>query len=160
MGNSTREIVIGAVSLLVVVLLFVAGYGGRELAAGAAETTYDVFAKFSRVDGLVAGADVRLGGIQIGEVSHQSLDTDYRAVLTLRIDRYVKLPLDTSAAIHTDGLFGSKYIVLEPGGDEDFLESGDEITFTQGAVVVADLLELIIAQGKANRDAAKTKQEK
>ena len=62
-----------------------------------------------------------------------------------------ELPLDTSAAIHTDGLFGSKFVVLEPGAEEDVLQSGDEFTYTQDAVVVSDLLDLIIAEGKAAR---------
>ena len=43
-------------------------------------------------------------------------------------------------------------MVLEPGGDEEFMGDGDEINFTQDAVIVAELLELIIAQGKANRE--------
>ncbi len=134
---------------LVLLLGFV--YVGRDLTAKAAADDYLVFATFNRIDGLVVGAPVRLGGIQIGTVDGQSLDVHYRAVTTLRIDSNVRLPTDTSVAIHTDGLFGSKYVVLEPGGDEEIFGDGDEITFAQDAVIVSELLELIIAQGRANR---------
>ncbi len=70
-------------------------------------------------------------------------------MISLKIDPAVNLPTDTSAAVHTDGLFGSKFIVLEPGAEEEDLESGEEITFTQDALVDSDLMELIISKCKA-----------
>ncbi|MDP7096946.1 MAG: MlaD family protein, partial [Rhodospirillales bacterium] len=89
--------------------------------------------------------------IRIGTVGALSLDENYRAVVSMKITSDVKLPTDTSAAIHTDGLFGSKYIVLEPGGEETFLQPGEAIVFTQDAMIVGELLELIISQGKARK---------
>ena len=151
MSSNAKEIAVGGQAFLALVLLLGFLYGGRELTARAASNDYLVIATFNRVDGLLVGAPVRLAGIQIGTVDGQVLDVYYRAVTTLKIDADVKLPTDTSVAIHTDGLFGTKYVVLEPGGDEEFMGEGDEINFTQDAVIVAELLELIIAQGKANR---------
>ncbi len=152
MSPDAKEITVGGLAFLALVLLLGFLYGGRELTAKAASSDYIVVATFNRVDGLLVGAPVRLGGIQVGTVDGQVLDVYYRAVTTLKIDADVKLPTDTSVAIHTDGLFGTKYVVLEPGGDEEFMGEGDEINFTQDAVIVAELLELIIAQGKANRE--------
>ena len=151
MSPNAKEITVGGLAFLALVLLIGFLYGGRELTAKAARSDYLVVATFNRVDGLLVGAPVRLAGIQVGIVDGQVLDVYYRAVTTLKIDTDVKLPTDTSVAIHTDGLFGTKYVVLEPGGDEEFLGDGEEINFTQDAVIVAELLELIIAQGKANR---------
>jgi phospholipid/cholesterol/gamma-HCH transport system substrate-binding protein len=151
MSTNAREVTIGGLAFLALVLLLGFLYGGRELTAKAASSDYLVVATFNRVDGLLVGAPVRLAGIQIGTVDGEYLDVYYRAVTTLKIDSDVKLPTDTSVAIHTDGLFGTKYVVLEPGGDEEFLGDGEEINFTQDAVIVSELLELIIAQGKANR---------
>lgn len=151
MSPNAKEITIGGLAFLALVLVLGFLYGGRELTARAASSDYLVVATFNRVDGLQVGAPVRLAGIQIGTVDGEYLDVYYRAVTTLKIDADVKLPTDTSVAIHTNGLFGTKYVVLEPGGDEEFMGDGDEINFTQDAVIVAELLELIIAQGKANR---------
>ncbi len=151
MSPNAREVAIGGLAFLALVLLLWFLYGGRELTAKAASNDYVVVATFNRIDGLLVGAPVRLAGIQIGAMVGQYLDVHYRAVTTLKIDSDVKLPTDTSVAIHTDGLFGAKYVVLEPGGDEEFLGDGDEINFTQDAMIVAELLELIIAEGKANR---------
>jgi len=120
--------------------------------------SYKVQAIFNRIDGLTSGAEVRLGGVQIGTVGGQSLNENYQAIIELLIDKAVKLPTDTSAAIHTDGLFGSKYVVLEPGGEEVNIADGGVITFTQDALIVSELLELIISQGKKQaKEAAEAK---
>ncbi len=151
MTGDNKEIMVGALVMAGLALVFVFFQSGGEGAAQAARGEYVVKAAFSRVDGLGEGGEVRLGGIRVGTVSAQTLDSDFRAQVDLLIDQDVKLPLDTSAAIHTDGLFGSKYVVLEPGGEEEYPKDGDRITFTQGSVIVSELLELIISQGKANR---------
>ena len=79
------------------------------------------------------------------------LDKGFRAVISMRIDAPIGLPKDSSASIHTDGLFGSKFVVMEPGAEETVLKSGDEIRYTQDALVVSDLMELIISEGKSAR---------
>jgi phospholipid/cholesterol/gamma-HCH transport system substrate-binding protein len=84
-----------------------------------------------------------MSGVKIGTVHSQELDPDtYFAVVTLNISDKVKLPRDTSARIIADGLLGSNFIALEPGGDEEMIsDDGDgEITFTQGSINVVDLL--------------------
>jgi len=99
-----------------------------------------------------------MGGVRIGTVDGQSLNEHYQAIIELVIDKNIKLPTDTSAAIHTDGLFGAKYVVLEPGGEEEIIGDGGVITFTQDSLIVSELLELIISQGKQQaKEAAEAK---
>jgi len=148
-ASENKTIIVGAAVVVVFALVFVVLPGGRDAATSAATGSYTVKAVFNRVDGLVEGDEVHMGGVRIGTVTSQSLDDNYRAVIGMTIDYSdIKLPTDTSAAIHTDGLFGSKYITLEPGGEEEYLGEGGGITFTQDALVVSELLELIIAEGK------------
>ena len=149
-----RETLIGAAALLVLAALFLLSYGTGAMASRAEVGFYSVSAKFNRIDGLAIGDSVRLGGIPVGTVGGVTLGDDYRAEVTFRIDAGVMLPTDTAAAIHTDGLFGSKFVVLEPGGDETPIKSGGRISYTQDSVIVSDLLDLIIAQGRErlNRD--------
>lgn len=151
MNSSNKETIVGAIVFAVLAVLLGSSYAGKELAVQAAAGDYIVIATFNRVDGLEAGSDVRLSGIKVGTVDTQVLDANYRAVVSMRIAKDVKLPTDTSAAIHTDGLFGSKYIVLDPGGEEEILESGGKIEFAQDAVIVTELLDLIISQGRAKQ---------
>ncbi len=154
MSREIREIIIGAVTIaaLAGVLFFM--QARHSMTSAAAGTDLVVTAKFNKVDGLVEDSDVRLGGIKIGRVSAMRLDDQFRAVVTFTITDDVKLPTDTSASIHTDGLFGSKFVVLEPGAEEDFMTSGAEMTLTQDAVVVSDLLDLIISEGHVARKQA------
>lgn len=155
MTRDTREIIIGAVSLSLFAVIFMLVTGKDDQTDAVADEYYRIDAVFNRVDGLLPGDEVRLGGIKIGFVESQAIDADYHAVLTFAIRKDIPLPFDTSAAIHTNGLFGSKFVVLEPGGEFDYLGEGDEITYTQDSVVVEDLLDLIISEGKSKR----TKQE-
>ena len=90
----------------------------------------------------------------MGTVADLSLNDAFRVTATFHLDDPVALPEDTAAVIHTDGLFGSKFVVLDPGGAERMLESGDRIRYTQDAVIISRLLDLIISEGQAARRSA------
>ncbi len=151
MNQEIREIVIGAATVVLLVGAMVGMNTRFELSEAGTDAGLVIRAKFNKIDGLDEGSEVRLGGIRIGYVSAMSLDDQFSAVLAFTIDKSVLLPTDTSAAIHTDGLFGSKFVVLEPGAEEALLKSGEELNFTQDAVVVSDLLDLIISEGHVAR---------
>ncbi|MCW5698495.1 MAG: MCE family protein [Rhodospirillales bacterium] len=146
-----REIAIGAIAVVGLALAVGGSYGDGASEAEARIGQYQLFASFNRVDGLRVGDAVLLSGIPIGTVHAMELHSDYRANITLRIDSAVELPTDTAAAIHTDGLFGSKFVTLSPGAEEESLADGDVIAYTQDSLIVSDLLDLIIAQGKSVR---------
>jgi phospholipid/cholesterol/gamma-HCH transport system substrate-binding protein len=150
MRGETKEIAVGAVALAALLLVLGFFQAGRTHAS-AKTAGYEIRATFNRVDGLFPGDPVRLGGIRIGTVAKAELDANYRARLTLRLNSGVKIPEDTAAAIHTDGLFGSKFVVLLVGGDDKVLKPGGAITHTQDALIVSELLDLIIAEGHAAR---------
>ena len=61
-----------------------------------------------------------------------------------RVDDALKLPIDTSAAITSEGILGGSYISLVPGGEPDMLRPGDEITDTQGATDLMGLIGSVI----------------
>ena len=149
MHSTRKEKVVGGVTFLALVLAVLVSYSKPDTSEN--DDAYEVSAVFGRVDGLDDEAEVRMGGVQIGHVVKADLNENYRAVIVMSIDKDVPLPLDTSAAIHTDGLFGGKFIELEPGGEEDMLTGGSAIDMTQSSVVVEELLELIISEGKAKR---------
>ena len=138
MGGNVVETLIGAVVLVVAVAFLTFAYGRADVGAVAG---YEVVARFERVDGLSAGSDVRMSGIKIGTIVNQTLDkNDYLAVVRMSIDPDVKLPEDSSAEVISDGLLGSKYMSLVPGGAEDMIEPGGEIQFTQSSVSLEQLI--------------------
>ncbi|HSM69382.1 MAG TPA: outer membrane lipid asymmetry maintenance protein MlaD [Xanthomonadales bacterium] len=116
------------------------------------EEAYFVSARFVNVAELKGRAPVKIGGVTIGLVESITLDpTTFDAVVQLRIDqRYNEIPADTSAAILTSGVLGDRYVGLEPGGDVDVLQDGDEIFITQSAIVLEQLVSkfLFNTQGK------------
>ncbi len=116
---------------------------------------YQVYARFNRTDGLLVGDLVRLAGMDVGRVVNAKLDENFKAILTLEIKESVLLPDDSSAAIVSSGIMGSKYIEIEPGGSEDMLSAGDEFSYTQDAMVLEELIERIIGIGKAKRQTPK-----
>ena len=60
------------------------------------------------------------------------------------VDKNLKLPDDTSASILTQGVLGSQYIGLEPGGSDTILGDGDQIAYTQSAIVIERLIGRVI----------------
>lgn len=149
MRQPTKEVLVGGLIFVVFIGAIVFSYGARSLAVMASSSGYDLKGTFNRIDGLGVGSQVEVGGVQVGAVTAVRLDKYYRAIVTMHIQQAVQLPADSSAAIKTDGLFGSKYMEIEPGGDAKTLANGGTIQFTQDAVIVSDLLDLIIAEGKA-----------
>lgn len=137
--RSLAELLTGAVVLGVAVafLAYAVTGSGRSLTTSGIALS----ARFDRIDGLPAGADVRLAGVKVGQVVAQRIDPEsFLAVLTLRVDAGLRLPTDTSAEIQSEGLLGGKYVALVPGGSDRILRDGQEITITQSAVSLENLL--------------------
>ncbi|MCR6632404.1 MAG: MlaD family protein [Magnetospirillum sp.] len=147
-----RDTITGAIVVLVAVILFGLIYAkedGPNRQEGA--NGYLLSARFNRADGIGVGSDVRLSGVSVGKVVEQHLAPDFRAVVTLRVASNLMLSADTAAAIHTDGLLGAKFVELKPGGDDAVLKPGQEIAYTQDAMVLEELVDMIIQQAKAKR---------
>ena len=148
-----RTFAVGMVTIAVFAVVLMLSYVGTRMQHAAAADSRRIYAVFNRVDGLAVGDEVQVAGVPVGRVAAMTLESNHRARLTLLVDDDVPLPTDTSAAIHTDGLFGRKFVVLQPGGDETMLKDDGVITFTQDSLIVGELLDLIIAEGRAQRAA-------
>ena len=139
MKNTTVETAIGALVILIAAGFFAFAY----TTSGKGNTTggYTLKAEFDNIAGVNTGTDVRLAGIKVGTVVGQTLNTEnYQAVVTMSIDPKVKLTDDTTAKVTSEGLLGSNFIALDPGGSEVVLADGGQITNTQGAVDIWTLI--------------------
>ncbi len=138
MKRNMIETVLGAVVLVVAMVFVWFAYSNASLRT---TSGYEVIARFDRIGDLKEGADVKLSGIKVGSVLRQELDPKtYQAVLTMIIKPEVKLPTDTTAEIAADGLMGGSHVLLSPGAESKTIEPGGEITSTQGAVNLIDLI--------------------
>jgi len=138
------EFAVGAFLLLALVSLLVlaiASTNGR-FGFGFGNDQYELRASFTQIGQLRPNAPVKIGGVTIGRVSNIDLDpVKFDSIVTLSIDkRFNEIPADTSASILTGGLLGESYISLQPGGDVETLQPGEEIVFTSPAV---DLMQMV-----------------
>lgn len=110
--------------------------------------TYTVDAAFENIGGLKPRAPVKSAGVVVGRVGGIRFDgKTFEAIVSLNIDKDYRFPTDTFANIYTAGLLGEQYIGLEAGGELENLENGDQLTYTQDAVV----LEKMISQFLYNK---------
>lgn len=139
------EVGVGAVILACAIgfLGYALAAGGRGMGLGSMVngdgTSFT--ARFDRIDGLGDGAAVRIAGVRVGSVAGMRIDPrSFAAEVTLRLDRGLQLPSDTSAEVASESLLGGKYVSLVPGGSDRMLPDGGRITETQGAVSLEQLL--------------------
>jgi phospholipid/cholesterol/gamma-HCH transport system substrate-binding protein len=135
MRNSTRDFVVGLfvlVGLGAIAYLSLRVGGVNHYSRGGIK----LFAKFDNVADLRAQAPVQMAGVTVGQITRISLDDDYRARVDFVVGPKIQLPVDSSASVLTAGLLGDRYLALEPGAEEEYLKDGEEIAYTQAALVL------------------------
>ena len=124
------------VGLLAVAYLAI-NLGGIDLFGG---NYTRISAQFDSVSGLKEGSRVEIAGVLVGKVEKISLNEDDMATVELSIFPEVKLQTDVIASIKTQGIIGDKFIKISPGGDDNYLGDGDQITETESAIDLEDLI--------------------
>jgi len=142
MSRNIIETGMGAIVILVAAVFLVFSYTVSDLRPAAG---YDVVAKFNAVDGLLDGSDVRIAGVKIGTVVDERIDqTEYRAVVTMKINHGVELAEDTVVRVSSAGILGGKYVKLEPGASKKFVPAGGELKNTKDVISLEELLGKVI----------------
>lgn len=111
-----------------------------------------VYATFDQTGGLKLRSPVEISGVRVGQVESVDLNDTYRARVKLNLDPRLKLPIDTSASIVTSGILGDRYISLQLGAEDQQLQSGEEITFTESAVILERLVGKLIHNAHIESD--------
>ncbi len=105
---------------------------------------FEVVATFDDVGGLSPRSPAMISGVKVGQVKTVQLDETLRARVVMDLDPSLDLPVDTSAAIRTQGLLGDQFIALEPGAEDDLLLPGEEIVFTDSALNLESLIGRVV----------------
>lgn len=103
--------------------------------------SYNLIAKFDNVEGIGVGSKVKIGGLDVGNVIEQSIDKNYKVVLKLKINKDIKVPVDSNITITTSGLIGAKFLKINIGGDDEYLKNGDEFEFTQSTIELEEMIQ-------------------
>ena len=103
--------------------------------------TFTTHAVFRNVEGLKEGDNVWLSGVKIGTVREVSIVKEGKVVVTLSLknnqNKFIKK--DATAFIGSDGLVGSKIVVIRPGTNSGVIQDTDTI----GALSPADTQDLL-----------------
>jgi phospholipid/cholesterol/gamma-HCH transport system substrate-binding protein len=138
MNKMVVESVLGAIVVLGGLIFLTFAYETAQLQTSEG---YPLKALFFKVGGLQEGNEVRIGGVKVGTVSRVHLDPEtYDAIVEMTVQPRLQLPVDTVAAIAADGIFGGKYIQLEPGREPQVLEPGGTIEQVRDAASLEDLI--------------------
>ena len=117
----------------------------------AASDTYALYADFDNIGGLKPKAAVRSAGVVVGRVADIRFDDErYQARIDLDMDTRFKFPKDSALKILTSGLLGEQYIGIEAGASDQNLAAGDNVTATQSAVVLENLISQFLYNSAAN----------
>jgi phospholipid/cholesterol/gamma-HCH transport system substrate-binding protein len=139
MKQNNIELSVGAFVLLGMVAIV---WFAAETAAGVdvGGSTYSVTARFTNVGGLKPGSQVFVAGVPVGRVEQINLDSNYAAIVRMKLRQSIQLPSDTIASIKTSGLIGDKFVALSPGSDSKNLAPEAQITDTESAVDLESLI--------------------
>lgn len=156
-NRRTTEILVGLFVAAGLAALFMLAIKASNFGTTTIRDGYHVTAAFENIGGLRVQSPVSAGGVLVGRVTSIVYDQEmYEARVSMVIDsRYDRFPEDTSASIYTSGLLGEQYIGLEPGAADDFLVDGGEITLTQSALVIEQLIGRFLfsmAEGSGGQD--------
>jgi len=144
-NSNVFETLVGAVVLFVAISFALTAYKSGAISE---PSGYKLTAKFDRVDGVAVGGEVRMSGLKIGTIKSLSIDPKtYMAVAALAIEDKIDIPSDSSVEIIGDGLLGSKYMAIIPGGEEKMLGGGSEIKYTQSSISIESLIGKFMFSG-------------
>ena len=138
MSTNTRKTIWGLVLILFLGAWLLLAHKGSVSEKKA--SNFILYAEFGKADGLMNGAQVRLAGMPVGYVSEQVFGSNFQVRITLSFDKKLDIPSDSSVTIETDGFLGAKHVELTPGADEEMLQSGDTVAYTQDVLLLDELL--------------------
>ncbi len=141
MQQSKNDVWVGLFVLLgVAAVLFLALQSANLLSLNF-KSGYQITAKFDNIGSLKPKAAVKSSGVVVGRVTSISFDDkSFQAKVTFDMDKQYAFPKDSSLKILTSGLLGEQYVGIEAGADEKMLAAGDNISTTQSAVVLENLI--------------------
>lgn len=146
--RAPRERWTGPIGVVAILVVAVVGYIAYRANSGLPfESRYDVSVVVRDADRLINGADVRIGGVLVGEVLHVTAvpageGEPARARVELAIDDSVgRLPVDTSVQIRPASVLGLTYVDLHLGSSRQTLPANGTLRLAQ-ARPSSDLTDL------------------
>lgn len=114
-------------------------YIGQQILGTSFRARYKLTATFDDVTGLLTGDDVKVAGTPVGQVESIKVVRG-KAVVVMEVDRDVRVPSDSTAAIRWRNVMGQRVVYLEPGTSQSRLGDGDRVPHTRSVVDLGDIV--------------------
>ncbi len=101
-------------------------------------------AKFSSLDGITKGSEIKIAGLTVGKVVDIQLDSSYTAVASMAVKKGIAIPTDSSVAVNSSGLLGNKFLSITPGAETEMLENGGTIEYTQSSINFESIINKLV----------------
>lgn len=152
------ETLVGLFLLFALMALTILAFKVSGLTSLFPSKTYSIMAEFDDIGGLKVRSPVKIGGVQVGEVSAITLDDQsFKAVVRMKIyQQFNDIPDDSSAGIYTAGLLGDNYVAITPMYNKSFLKEGSMVEYTNSAMVLEKLIGQLIykVSGDSNKESS------
>jgi phospholipid/cholesterol/gamma-HCH transport system substrate-binding protein len=141
MPKSSFETFVGTLVVLVAAIFLWMGYVStlKPVSGG---VVYKAF--FDSTEGISINSDVKIGGVRIGTVAGIDISENYKILLTLRVQKKIKIPQDSSLVVATSGIMGDKYLSVVPGVATVFLQPGESFFKTKGPLNLENLVTNVV----------------
>jgi phospholipid/cholesterol/gamma-HCH transport system substrate-binding protein len=147
----SSEMLVGILVLIGIILLFYMSFRiGKFGVFG--QQGYEVMVGLDNANGLDPRSPVHIAGVEVGKIKTIKLD-GYKALATLLIKKEINIPVDSKAAVKTQGTLGDRYIEIIPGTGQTYLAAGDRIN---DIIIAADLDEVFTQVSVAAKNFGET----
>ena len=140
-SKKITEISVGIFILLGGIALFLLALKVSGWTNYSADQVMTVYASFDEIGDLKIRAPVKIAGVRIGEISAINLNAkNYKARVSMSIDKSRSIPIDSAASILSASLLGSNYISITPGFADEAIKDSNEISETHPAIILENLI--------------------
>ncbi|MFC9969931.1 MCE family protein [Spirillospora sp. NPDC127200] len=147
-GRGPQYAVTAKFGVFVVVTALLTFFIGQQILGTSFRDRYRLTAEFDDVTGLLEGDIVKIAGTPVGQVADIRVVRG-KAVVRMEVDREVRVPADSTAAIRWRNVMGQRVVYLEPGQSPSRLGPGSRVPHTRSVV---DLGEIVNALGPLTRN--------
>lgn len=144
-NKKSFEAIIGAIILLLCGLFFTHIMKSN---VNIKTTTYKdvLYAKFSNIEGIKVGSEVKIAGVRVGQVEDTTLDTNtFQVKVKLNVLENLNIPNDSILAVSSSGFLGGKFLEIKPGVEDDILTNGSSFVNTKSTMNLEDLIDKAVS---------------
>ena len=119
--------------IVALLLAVAASAAGMSACSGG---SYRLTATFDDAGDLQSRGSVQMADVRIGTIGHIELTKDFKAKVTLHLNKGIRIPRASQAVLRTTSLLGEKFVELRADGNPaagPFLHDGDTVARTSEA---------------------------